>query len=75
MLRLYSISTPLFSLFNLLNMLSVVALNSLGEIVSSYPTPLLILVSRSLRVAGNAYAIILNKLYKQALYWLLGLNL
>ena len=39
-----SIFTPLFSQFNLLNMLSNVAVNSLGEMVSRYLTPLLILV-------------------------------
>ena len=39
-----SIFTPLFSQFNLLNMLSNVAVNSLGEMVSPYLTPLLILI-------------------------------
>ena len=39
-----SIFTLLFSQFNLLNMLSNVAVNSLGEMVSSCLTPLLILI-------------------------------
>ena len=39
-----SIFTPLFSQFNLLNMLSNVAVNSLGEMVSPWLTPLLILI-------------------------------
>ena len=36
--------TPLFSQFNLLNMLSNVAVNSLGEMVSPFLTPLLIVI-------------------------------